>query len=122
MDQQTLLFISIFWLLAALFATPLRAAEPEIGPAPIWIDVRSADEFASGHIENAINIPYEQIGNRIGELTADPLQPLNLYCRSGNRASIAKQILEDMGYTRVNNIGGYRQAADAWAATRPATP
>jgi len=119
MDQHTLLFVSIFWLLAALFATPLRAGEAVVpsadSPAAIWIDVRTAAEYQSGHLDGAVNIPYDQIGSRIATLAPDLQQPLQLYCRSGHRAGIAKQTLETMGYTHVHNVGGYQQATAAQA-------
>lgn len=73
----------------------------------IWIDVRTADEFQSGHIEGAAHIPYEEIGARISEVTNDKNSTIHLYCRSGNRSGIAQQILQSMGFHNAVNEGGY---------------
>lgn len=76
----------------------------------IWIDVRSADEYAGGHVEAAVNIPHTEIAGKISAVSGDKNQEIKLYCRSGKRAGMAKQTLEQMGYTNVTNIGGYEEA------------
>lgn len=73
----------------------------------IWIDVRTADEFHSGHIEGAAHIPYEEIAARISEITTDTNATIHLYCRSGNRSGIAQQTLQVMGFKNALNEGGY---------------
>lgn len=73
----------------------------------IWIDVRTTDEFNSGHIEGAAHIPYEEIAVRIDEITTDKKAVIHLYCRSGNRSGIAQQILQSMGFKNAVNEGGY---------------
>ena len=75
----------------------------------VWIDVRSEEEFKSGHLQGAVNIPHDQIVERIKSVSPDKNAPVNLYCRSGRRAETAKQVLESMGYTNVQNRGGYEQ-------------
>ncbi len=72
------------------------------------IDVRSAAEFDTGHIEGAVNIPHNEIGTRIAEVTDDKDQAIVLYCRSGGRAGIALAALQKLGYTQVENAGGYQ--------------
>lgn len=69
------------------------------------IDVRGADEFAEGHIDEAINIPLDQI-DRISEEVSDKETPLFVYCRSGRRSDMAVEQLKDFGYTNAQNIGG----------------
>lgn len=89
----------------------------------VWIDVRTPQEYAQGHKEGAYDIPHTEIGARIGELKLAKDAEINLYCRSGRRASIALNTLESMGYTRVNNIGGLNDALhyeEGGAAERPA--
>lgn len=73
----------------------------------IWIDVRTSDEFNSGHIEGAAHIPYEEIATRISEVTTDKNARIHLYCRSGNRSGIAQQTLQAMGFNNAVNEGGY---------------
>ena len=88
---------------------------------PIWIDVRTADEFAAGHLPGATHIPVEDLGARIRNVTSDPEADLRLYCGIGVRAQIAKVYLESLGYRNVTNEGGFadivaRQQAEATAA------
>lgn len=68
------------------------------------VDVRSAGEYSSGHIDGARNIPVDSIGARAGEL-GDIEKPVIVYCRSGARSSRAKNILESKGYKKVYNLG-----------------
>ncbi len=72
----------------------------------IILDVRRPDEFAAGHIPNAINIPNESIGDaEIAELP-DKDQLILVYCRSGNRSKQASQKLVKLGYTNIVEFGG----------------
>ena len=87
----------------------------------LWIDVRTDGEFASGHIDGAVNIPYEDIVARIGEVTDDKNEVIYLYCRSGRRSGIAMEALQDAGFQRVVNIGGLEDARHK-AASEAKTP
>lgn len=69
------------------------------------IDVRSPEEFASGHIEGARNIPVGEIGARSAEV-GDKDAVVVVYCRSGMRSAQAKSLLESAGFTQVHNLGG----------------
>jgi rhodanese-related sulfurtransferase len=72
----------------------------------IILDVRRVDEFASGHIPGAINIPNESIGtNEIPQLP-DKNQMILIYCRSGRRSKEASQKLANLGYTNIVEFGG----------------
>ena len=73
----------------------------------MWIDVRSAEEYSTGHVEGAPNIPHDVIGEKIASVQPDKDAEIHVYCRSGRRAGIAKETLEGMGYTNVTNAGGY---------------
>ena len=75
----------------------------------IILDVRRADEFASGHIPGAVNLANEVIGEDDAAVEAvlpDKDQLILVYCRSGNRSKQASQKLADMGYTNVVEFGG----------------
>lgn len=85
-----------------------------------WIDVRTAEEFAAGHVTEAVNIPYEEIAGRVAEVTTDKDDRIYVYCRSGRRSGIAKKTLEDAGYHNVVNVGGL-EAALKKAAETPGT-
>jgi phage shock protein E len=85
---------------------------------PLWIDVRSAEEYQSGHVNAAVNIPYTEIGTRIGEVTEDKDAVIYVYCRSGRRSGIARETLLELGYNNVINLGGLAEA-QAKAAKTP---
>ena len=72
----------------------------------IIVDVRRPDEFAKGHIPNAINIPNETIDQEEPEQLPDKDQDIYVYCRSGNRSKQASQKLVEMGYTSIIEFGG----------------
>ena len=69
------------------------------------IDVRSPQEYASGHVDGARNIPVGEIAERAAEVGAKDA-PVVVYCRSGMRSSQAKSALEAAGFTQVHNLGG----------------
>ena len=68
----------------------------------IWIDVRTPEEFKEGHLKDAVNIPVDQIGARIGSVSPDKSAPVNLYCRSGRRSEAALQELKKNGLYQRN--------------------
>lgn len=76
----------------------------------ILIDVRTQAEYDRGHIEGATLIPYDQIKDKIAEHVKDKNANIGLYCRSGRRSGIAKQVLDSLGYKNVNNLGSMEQA------------
>ena len=73
------------------------------------VDVRTSNEYNSGHIRNAINIDYFKAANfkkAFEKLDRD--QPVYLYCRSGARSQKAARKLVDMGFSEINDLkGGY---------------
>ena len=73
----------------------------------VWIDVRSAEEFNAGHLQDAVNIPHDKIIEGVKAIGSDKDAPINLYCRSGRRAEAALTELKNAGYTNVTNHGGY---------------
>ena len=77
----------------------------------VLIDVRTPGEFASGHLEGAVNIPLEtsDFAQRVAEVSPGPV---DLYCRSGNRSAQAAQLLAQAGIQAVD-YGGFEQAQAA---------
>ena len=76
------------------------------GTQHLLIDVRTPEEFASGHIQNAVNIPVETLQTRLDEVPGGT--SVAVYCRSGNRSASAAQILVENGYQQVYDLGGIK--------------
>jgi len=70
------------------------------------IDVRSFDEFNSGHIRGAIPLPYAEITADLMEKIADPNMVILVYCQRGRRSAIGAQKIADLGFTNVYDFGG----------------
>lgn len=75
------------------------------------IDVRQPDEFASGHLPDALNIPLSELANRHPELESFKEFPLLVYCASGGRSSRACAELNKYGYNKLHNLSG---GVSAW--------
>jgi phage shock protein E len=74
------------------------------------IDVRSANEFESGHILQAYNMPLDRIDVLVPSAVKDKNKVLLLHCSTGVRSGMAKKRLEEMGYKNVFNLGSYERA------------
>lgn len=74
-------------------------------PDVIILDVRTQEEYDSGHIKNAVCLPNEDISSE-PEMLPDKGRQIMVYCRSGNRSKQAAQKLADMGYENVLEFGG----------------
>ena len=72
----------------------------------VIIDARTEEEFAEGHIENAILIPEYEIAVRAEKELPDKEQLILVYCRSGRRSKIASEELVKLGYINVKEFGG----------------
>ena len=72
----------------------------------IILDVRRPDEFALGHIPNAINVPNESIGTSDIPELPNKEQLILVYCRSGRRSKEAAEKLVKLGYTNIVEFGG----------------
>ncbi len=75
------------------------------------IDVRTLEEWNSGHLASAQHLELQLVAGSIEQLAPDKDQQLSLYCRSGNRSGQAKTLIEAMGYTNVTNAGGVGDAS-----------
>jgi rhodanese-related sulfurtransferase len=94
----------------------LRGDHPQIdveaildGPTdrrPFILDVRTHEEFAQGHIPGAVNIPVDELRNRLGEVPRN--QDVAAYCQVGQRGYLATRILLQAGFRAANVGGGYK--------------
>jgi rhodanese-related sulfurtransferase len=87
------------------------SARRTAGTAPVIIDVRTAEEFATGHIPGALNIPFDQVAERISEVDAP--HGVALYCMVGPRARKGEAALLTAGYKTVFHLEG---GLAAWQA------
>jgi phage shock protein E len=141
MNRQTLLLANL--LFAAACALPAGAAEPTqatqaeqaTDKAPlisqaellakldqkqsgvVVLDVRTATEFAAGHVPGARNVSHDELPARLDELAALRDTPVVLYCRSGRRSQLAEDVLRKAGFTKLLHLEGDWLAWEA--AKRP---
>lgn len=111
----------VLLLLSSGGATPVTAAK--ITPADyqsqyvskgtphLLLDVRTPEEYATGHIAGSVNISITELQNRLAEVPKD--KPVVVYCRSGNRSNQAMQLLSAAGYTQISDLGGIISWVDA---------
>lgn len=72
----------------------------------VLVDVRTAQEYALGHIPGAVLLPNEEIGDEVVDVLPDKDALTLVYCRSGNRSRQAADKLVQLGYTNIVEIGG----------------
>ncbi len=89
------------------FITPAQGQQ-KLKHGALLVDVRSQQEFDDGHLSGALNIPVSKVEERIAEFGKDKNREIVVYCRTGGRAAKAKKTLEQNGYTKVFNGGGYK--------------
>lgn len=98
------------WAVPAPVSPPTLASQIVSASAPVIVDVRSAAEFAEGHIPGALNVPYREVPDRLDELTGHETQTIVVYCEMGIRAGIAVAVLESAGFEQVVMLQGQMQA------------
>ncbi len=113
-DERRLIYIAVALVaLGAVYYTQRGDGESVYGdvtaveayviiqdkPELVILDVRTVEEYDDGHLEGAVNIPVQELADRLDEL--DRGDELLVYCRTGNRSATAVQILSENGFTRV---------------------
>ncbi len=123
MDNLLLVALAVgsgFWLLWPMLTRGTSgASEVSASEAVLLInrehatvlDVRSAAEFAGGHITDAINIPLPELDARLGELAKYKDKPLLVNCQGGVRSTNACGVLKKGGFSRIYNLQG---GVNAW--------
>lgn len=134
MNRRTLLLANLLFaacVLPAVAAEPAPPAEkaPLISqaellskldrtePGVVVLDVRTATEFAAGHVPGARNVSHDELPARLDELAALRDTPVVLYCRSGRRTQLAEDVLRKAGFTKLLHLEGDWLAWEA--AKRP---
>ncbi len=77
----------------------------------IVIDVRTAGEYSDSHVKNSLNIDFLKSDFKEQILKLDKTKTYKLYCRSGNRSTKAMTLMENLGFTTVENLGSLSNAA-----------
>ena len=116
--MRSLFAAAILFFVTACSTLPSRIepleARTRVAEGALLVDVRGLEEFASGHVDGALNIPHDQVERRLSEFGEDKNREVVLYCGSGRRAGLAQETLKSHGFTRVYNSGGY----DSWRALK----
>ncbi|KAK7730630.1 hypothetical protein SLS57_001460 [Botryosphaeria dothidea] len=81
-------------------------------PNSLLVDVRTPAEFATGFLDGAINIEYQDIAQLTSRPGVAKQDDITLYCRSGRRSGIALESLRSLGFENVRDIGSYEQAQE----------
>jgi rhodanese-related sulfurtransferase len=109
--------IVMFNLFSNLFATTEDDQLPElIKKGAFLVDVRTPAEFADSHVPGSINIPLDKISSQLDRFKGK--ENIVVFCRSGNRSSQAKSILERNGFKNVINGGTYMNVGRAVEASK----
>lgn len=111
----TTLFMGVILLLPSLAIADQDSNEAwdKINAGALVVDVRTPEEFAQGHLANAINIPFEEVASQFAQRSIAKDTQVVVYCRSGRRSGIANDSLKQAGYSAVYNGGGYEQLVTA---------
>jgi phage shock protein E len=84
----------------------------------VIVDVRTAGEFKSGHVPEAINIELGELKEDAPRRLPDKDRPILVHCLSGGRSNIARHRLKRMGYKEVHNLGSYSRAEKIASSAR----
>ena len=83
--------------------------------APLVLDVRTPGEYQRGHVPGAVNIPYQQVGARLGELGEINGRDVVVYCEAGPRAQRTEMTRRTAGFERLYHLEGDMAA---WRASQ----
>lgn len=90
-------------------------ASPPQGPAydanALIIDLRTPSEFAVGHVDGAVNLPIDKLGQSYATVVPDKARQIVVYCQSGARSAVAAQFLKLQRYVNVINGGSVGDVA-----------
>lgn len=101
----------VLFVVSLLFSSTSFSSDAK-DTAAVWVDVRSTLEFKLGSIDDAIHIPHDEVIERVSEISSDKEAKIYLFCGSGKRAGKALLLLQDAGYSNVENLGGLSEARE----------
>jgi phage shock protein E len=91
-------------------AMPAEKARELLQNGALVVDVRTVEEFNTKHLTNAVNIPLNELKEKLPRQEPDKSRVLLLHCRSGRRSGMAESQLRGLGYTNAFNLGSFEQA------------
>jgi rhodanese-related sulfurtransferase len=108
-------------LLAPVVACDIRSSGPTItqdqlsdeiggGKKILLLDVRSDEEYRTGHIPGAKNVPFNEVGDWLRNQSLPPKTDIVVYCETGSRSGTVQQLLIDKGFTSVRHLEGDMKA------------
>jgi phage shock protein E len=104
--KRLMLLLVVMGLVSGCTTTKLKISADELpdllDAGAVLIDVRTPEEYASGYIPQAVNLPLDQLGT----ITYPKDQVIIVYCRSGRRSQEAQRVLLEKGYETVYDLGG----------------
>lgn len=104
------LLAAIFWLRRGGQISTKDALEC-LKKGALVVDVRTPNEFSSGHLPSAVNLPLDEIEGSAARRLRDKSQLLLLHCQSGVRSGVAQKKLRAMGYENAFNLGSFARAS-----------
>lgn len=102
--------LGVFFGLKNMSFVSADVARKYLAAGALVIDVRTPQEFSSGHVPGAISIPLHELHTKLPSQVPDKSRPLLLHCLSGGRSAIAARKARGMGYTMVFNLGSFARA------------
>ncbi len=118
MKKLGLILFLLIALVSCAEATTIEQNEPQLinattgktmmdeNPDIILVDVRTQSEFDEGHIEGALLLPLDSLSSNAQKVLKDKTAIIIVYCRSGNRSATAIDLLYDLGYANLYDMGG----------------
>jgi phage shock protein E len=113
--EWTIVWIAGIAIVAMILMKRASSASPEVlrkhlQEGALVIDVRSPEEFRGDHVPGALNIPLNELRERLPHEVPDKNRVLLLHCLSGMRSRNGQRQLQRLGYTNVLNLGSLARA------------
>ena len=115
-SDQWLLFSVLSILIALLMYHEGRKSGPTVTPQQlstlvnrqnaVVLDIRAQKDFRSGHVIDAVNIPYDQLSQQLGQLESSRSRPVVVVCKTGQQAGAAAKLLKEKGFEQIYRLAG----------------
>ena len=109
--------LAVFAFLNQFNSITVEAVHEYLQKGAKVIDVRTAEEYSAQHLPMAVNIPLDDLKERIGKVAPNKETVLLLHCQGGGRSGSGARVLKGMGYKNVFNLGSFEEAEKALAGS-----